>query len=257
MYVSHGETTLQLSKDLLLFRANSGNPAVPVAQRQTAATQRSPMPDDGTEQSLSFGKPSGDRDGSNTVRTSPLRPATLEARPEDSKAASASRAGSEAVGTQPKDSRDQSAASFSHVSMKARDQSVTRQQHDLGTSALSQADSDLSAEASSSGQALSHINDRHTSTEVQPASGPGSAMTLEPTLGAVEPASSSHQMLEQQEDFAAPIAGAHGSRDANELVHAPLSDTDTRLGAAQEGIPHSLHADNDRLPDQGEWHSSL
>lgn len=250
MSVSYGQTTLQLSQNALLYRVNSGNPAVPVAHRQTAATQRSPMPGDSTEQSLSFGKPSGDRDGSNTVNTSPLRPAVVEARQQDSKAANTSIA---AVGTQQEESRDQSAASPSPVSMQARDQNVGRQQHDLGSSALSQAKSGLSgAEAFSSGQAPGHVDDRYTSAQVQPASGVSSAMAWEAQSGAIRPASSSQQILEQQGNTAA-TAGAHSSRNHNDPVPAPLSDTDTRLGAAQEGI----QSDNSRLPDPGEWHDSL
>ena len=259
MSVSHAQTTLQLLQDVMLFRVNSGNPAVPVAQRQTAATQRSPMPSDSTEQSLSFGKPSGDRDGSNNVKISPLRPAVVEARQQDSQAASTSTAGPETAGMQQDESREQSAASPSPVSMQAQDQDVARQKHDLGTSALRQAKSDLSAaETSSSAPSLGHNDDRYTSAQVQPASGPSSAMTMGAQAGAVGPASSSqqHQILEQQGDSAA-TAGADSSRDAGVAVPAPLSDTDTRLGAAEEGIQRLPEADNSRLPDPGECHGSL
>ena len=251
MSVSHGQTTSQLSQDALLSRVNSGNPAVPVAHRQTAATQRSPMPGDSTDRSLSFGKPSADCDGSNTVDTLPSRLAVVEAQQEDSMAASTSTAAPETAGTQQEESMDQTAASPSPVSMQARDQNVARQQHDMGTSALGQAMSGLSA-AEASGQAPGHIDDRSISTEVQLASRPGSAMTWEAQVGVVEPASSSHQILEQQGNTAAS-AGAHSSRDPNDPVSAPLSDADTRLGAAQEGI----QSENSRLPDPGEWHDSL
>ena len=243
---------LQLSKDVLLFRANSGNPAVPVAQRQAAASQHSPIPGDSIGQSLSFGKPSSDGDGLNSVKTPPSCPALAEARQQDSKAASMSIAGPETARTQA-ESRDQSAGSPSPVSMQTRDQNVARQQHDLGPSAPGQATS--ASETSSSGQAPGHIHDKYESTQLQAASGPGSAMTLEAQPGAVGPASSSHQILEQQGGSDAN-PGPHSSRDANDLVPVPLSDRDTKLGAAQEGVQRLLEAANYRLPDLGEWHGS-
>ena len=250
--VSHTPTTLQLLEDMLLFRVNSGNPAVPVAQRQAAAMQSSPMPGDSTEQSLSFGKPSS----SNTVKTSPLRPAVVEARQQDSQAATTT-ASPETGGTQQEESREQSAAGPSPDSMQAQDQNVARQQHDLGTSALCQAKPGLSAvETSLSAPSPRHMYDRYTDAHAQPASGPGSAVTLGAQAGAVEPASSSHQIVEQQRNSVA-TAVTHRSRDTSDPVPAPPSDTDTKLGAAQEGIQRSLEADDSRRPDPGEWHGSL
>lgn len=241
----------------MLFRVNSGNPAVPMAQRQTGATQRSPLPADSTEQSLSFGKPSGNRDASSTFKASPLCPAVVQNSNQDEAAVSTSTTSPEIVGTHLESNREQIAAS---PNMLQDD----RQQQELGTSASGQAESRLSAtEASASGQAWAHGDDRYSDAQVQAASAPGSsaaATTSEDQSGAVGPASSSHHILQQQGAVAA-TTGSYSSSDANGAVDAHLSDAGTRRdhahGAAQESIQHLLEANNTKLADPGECCRSI
>lgn len=62
-------------------RAQSGNPAVPVAQQLTGAEQCQAPPDDSTEQSLSFGRPSEGKESSSPVlpgSTAVMQPAIAQ-----------------------------------------------------------------------------------------------------------------------------------------------------------------------------------
>ena len=234
----------------MLFRVNSGNPAVPMARVQPGATQRSPLPGDSTEQSLRFGKPSGNRNGSTTFKPSPLRPATVQ----DDSAVSSSTANAETSGTHQESNREQPAASPSKL------QDDDRQQQEPGASASGQAESKLSAtEASTSGQAWAHGGDRHSDAQVQAASAPGSSAaeaTPEAQLGAVGPASSSHHILQQQQGAVATTTGSYSSSDANGAVNAHLSAAGIRRdhthGAAQQGMQHLQEANNPMLADPGE-----
>ena len=63
------------------YRAQSGNPAVPVAQQLTGAEQCQAPPDDSTEQSLSFGRPSEGKESSSPVlpgSTAVMQPAIAQ-----------------------------------------------------------------------------------------------------------------------------------------------------------------------------------
>lgn len=249
---------LRLSEGYMLFRVNSGNPAVPMARIQPGATQRSPLPGDSTEQSLSFGKPSGNRNGSTTFKPSRLRPAVAQDMNQDDSAVSSSTANAETSGTHQESNREQTAASPSVL------QDDDTQQQELGTSASGQAELNLSAtETSTSGQAWAHGGDRHSDAQVQAALAPGSsaaAATWEAELGAAGPASSSHHILQQQ-GAAATTTGSYSMSDASGTVLAHLSDADTRRGnppgAAQEGIQRLLRENNTLLADPGKCCKSI
>lgn len=227
-----------------------------MAQRPTGTTQRSPLPGDSTEQSLGFGKPSGNRDGSSTLKASPLRPAVVQNRNQEEPAVSTATASPEIVGTHQGSNREQTAASPSTLT---RHQDDDRQRQELGTSARGQAESRLSAtETSGSEPAWVHSDDRHSDAQVQAASAPSSsaaATTSEAQSGAAGPTSSSHHDLQQQGASAADT-GSYSSSDASDAVPAQVSDAFTRRGhphgAAQEGMQHLLEGNNTRLADPGE-----
>ena len=241
----------------MLCRVNSGNPAVPVAQRQTNATQRSPLPGDSTEQSLSFGKPSSDREGPASVQQSPLRPKVAQEKKQDTTAVTTSAATPEASGMQQESSGQQtypSSGSSAATSMQARDRDGARQRQEPGTSSHGQAVSDSSAAVmSSSGQARGQGDNRNNAAEMQLASGFGSsrpAMTTGAQEGAEGPATSSHQKLQLQGGSAA-IAEPYSSRDSGNPGVAPLANTETRPGAARENLKRSLEESDTRLVDAG------
>lgn len=213
---------------------------------QTDARQRSSLPDGSTEQSLAFGKSSGDQDGQRPVKGSTLHPAEVQQEDIDNPAVRAAAASAETFGRQEDSSRQGAAASPILASVQARDQERDNVSPGQAATRISP------AAASLSGPSDGPNEHRHMSLEMQPGGSTlPNIMKAQSQSGAPGPDSSS-QPVQQQQSVSAAIAESQSSRESGQPGTASLPDSDTQPVAAQEGTGHLLEPTLVGLADSGE-----